>query len=142
MPRLVRALAIVLLPAFLLAAGVQANPESAVQNVVIQMSDDDSAKWHLALNNAENIQNTLGRAQVHIEIIAYGPGLAMLHLESVVGSRLNDAMDTGIAFKACRNSMRAAGLRESDLFPRVGYVDSGVLAIVNRQHQGWSYIRP
>jgi intracellular sulfur oxidation DsrE/DsrF family protein len=140
MPKLLRVL-IAIIPALLPAAGA-ADPNAAAQSVVIQVSDDDPRKWHLVLNNAENIQNSIGRDRVVIEIIAYGPGLAMLRLESVVGSRLNDAMAAGVAFKACRNTMRAEGIGERDLFPRVGFVDSGVLAIINRQTQGWSYLRP
>jgi uncharacterized protein len=137
---LLRAFAIAIIPALLTAAA--AGPGTAQQNVVIQVSDDDPRKWHLVLNNAENIQHSIGRDRVAIEIIAYGPGLGMLRLESVVGSRLNDAMAAGIAFKACRSTMRSEGIRERDLFPRVGYVESGVLAIIDRQRQGWSYLRP
>ena len=48
------------------------------QKVVFQVSDNDPAKWNLALNNARNIQQDLGKDNVAIEIVAYGPGLAML----------------------------------------------------------------
>ena len=48
--------------------------------LIIQVSDPDPKKWGLALNNAKNVQQDLGRDNVEIEIVAYGPGLAMLKL--------------------------------------------------------------
>ena len=43
------------------------------EGVVIQVSDNDPAKWALALNNAKNVQTDLGKDKVDIEIVAYGP---------------------------------------------------------------------
>jgi hypothetical protein len=53
--------------------------------IVIQVSDNDPAKWNLALNNAKNLQDDVGAANVDIEIVAYGPGIGMLKLESPTG---------------------------------------------------------
>jgi len=61
------------------------------QRVVIQVSDNDPAKWSLALNNAKNVQQDLGKDKVQIEIVAYGPGLGMLKAESKVADRLAGA---------------------------------------------------
>ena len=41
---------------------------------VIQVSDNDPAKWNLALNNAKNVQAELGKDNADVEIVAYGPG--------------------------------------------------------------------
>ena len=47
---------------------------AAKHRVVFQVSDNDPAKWNLALNNARNVQADLGKDEVEIEIVAYGPG--------------------------------------------------------------------
>src|SRR3981189_1717378 len=62
--------------------------------VVFQVSDSDPAKWKLALNNARNVQEDLGKENVQIEIVAYGPGLAMLKAESPVMGGLAGAIDS------------------------------------------------
>jgi len=67
----------------LLLASVAAAQSTAAQStpkyrVVFQVSDADPAKWQLALGNARNAQIDLGRNNVQIEIVAYGPGLGML----------------------------------------------------------------
>jgi hypothetical protein len=41
--------------------------------VVIQVSDNDLERSTLALNNAKNLQTDLGKNNVTIEIVAYGP---------------------------------------------------------------------
>ena len=69
-----------LLLSFFLAAGFA----QVKQKVLFQVSDNDPAKWNLALNNARNVQADLGKDKVQIEIVAYGPGLNMLKAESKV----------------------------------------------------------
>ncbi|MGH8705841.1 MAG: hypothetical protein ACREUO_10540 [Burkholderiales bacterium] len=64
------------------SAGAQAAQKSERYKLVIQVSDNDPAKWNLALNNARNVQADLGRNNVDIEIVAYGPGLNMLKDDS------------------------------------------------------------
>jgi len=110
--------------------------------LVIQVSDNDPGKWNLALNNAKNIQNDLGKANVELEIIAYGPGIGMLKAESEVGNRVADAVEAGVKVSACQNTMRNQKLVKEDMLSSVGYVTAGVVAIMQKQHQGYAYLRP
>ena len=110
--------------------------------IVIQVSDDDPAKWNLALNNAKNLQDDVGAANVDIEIVAYGPGIGMLKLESPAGSRVADAMKAEVKVIACENTMRGQKLTRDDMLPAVGYVPAGVTEIMTRQGEGWAYLRP
>lgn len=110
--------------------------------VVIQVSDGDSKKWNLALNNARNIQADLGGKNVDIEIVAYGPGIGMLKLESPVGNRVSDAMKSGVKVVACENTMRNNKLSKSDMLPKIGYVAAGVVELMDKQAAGYAYIRP
>ena len=55
----------------------------AQNKVVFQVSDADVAKWNLTMNNVRNVQQDLGADKVTIEIVAYGPGIGMLKLESL-----------------------------------------------------------
>lgn len=119
-------------------------PQSAAQRnrVVIQVSDAEPLKWNLALNNARNIQTDLGASNVDIEIVAYGPGIGMLKADSVVGNRIDEAGKAGVKVLACENTMRAQKLTNADMLPGIGYVAAGVVELMQRQQQGWAYIRP
>ena len=132
------------LVALALTAGVP-SPSSAQQpraKVVLQVSESDPAKWNLALNNAKNIQTDLGAANVDIEVVAYGPGIGMLKADSVVGNRVDEALAAGVKVLACENTMRNQKLVKDDMLGKVGYVASGVVEIMQKQQQGWAYIRP
>ena len=112
------------------------------QRVVIQVSDNDPQKWGLALNNARNVQQDLGKDNVQIEIVAYGPGLGMLKAESKVADRLAGALDNNIGLIACENTMTNTKVRRSEMYDGIAYVKAGVTHIMKRQQEGWAYIRP
>jgi uncharacterized protein len=115
---------------------------AARQRVVFQVSDNDKAKWDLALNNARNVQADLGKDNVQIEIVAYGPGLNMLKAESAVAGRLAAALDDSVGLVACENTMKNTKVSRDQMYPGIGYVMAGVTHIMKRQQEGWAYIRP
>jgi intracellular sulfur oxidation DsrE/DsrF family protein len=114
----------------------------AKQKLVIQVSDADPKKWALALNNAANVQEDVGKENVDIEIVAYGPGLGMLKLDSEVGGRVKTAIDDGVKVVACENTMHKQKLSQSDMLPDLGYAKAGVVELMSRQAEGYAYIRP
>jgi intracellular sulfur oxidation DsrE/DsrF family protein len=123
-------------PPISLAAG------GPTDKVVIQVSDNDPAKWNLALNNAKNIQEELGMSNVQIEIVAYGPGINMLKFDSEVGNRLLEAARNGVVIAACANTMKAQKLTPDDMHPAARIVPAGVVEIIRREREGYAYIRP
>ena len=118
------------------------NDANTRQKIVIQVSDADTSKWNLVLNNAKNVQDELGAANVDVEIVAFGPGINMVKFDSVVNTRLDDAAKAGVKILACENSMRNFKLTKADVLPSVGYVPAGVVHIMGRQREGWAYLRP
>lgn len=116
--------------------------KAAKKKVIIQVSDADPKKWALALNNAANVQEDLGRENVEVEIVAYGPGLGMLKLESEVGERVKSALGDGVKVVACENTMRKQKLSQADMLPDLGYAKAGVVELMSKQAEGYAYIRP
>jgi hypothetical protein len=139
---LASALAIVAIGGFACLPADAQQPAPARSKVVLQVSDADPAKWNLALNNAKNLQTDLGAVNVDVEIVAYGPGIGMLRADSVVGNRVDEALTAGVKVVACENTMRAQKLAQADMLGKIGYVPAGVVEIMQRQQQGWAYIRP
>jgi len=111
-------------------------------HLVLQVSDDDPAKWNLALNNAENVQQALGKDKVDVEIVAYGPGLNMLKAESKVAARLNAALDSSVGLLACGTTMKKMKVDKADLAAGTKVVPGGIIHIMQRQSEGWNYVRP
>lgn len=127
-----------------LMLGAMALPVQAEEKakLVIQVSDNDTGKWNLAMNNAKNIQKDLGKANVELEIVVYGPGIGMLKADSEVGNRVAEAVESGVKVLACQNTMRGQKLNKEDMHASVGYVPSGVVEIMQKQLQGYAYLRP
>ena len=123
-------------------ASFAADAAVARHKVIFQVSDDDPAKWNLVLNNARNIQQDVGKDNVDIEVVAYGPGLGMLKLESPVTARVGEAIGQGVKLMACENTMHGRKLTKADMLPDIGYVKAGVVELMVKQQQGYSYIRP
>ena len=117
-------------------------PATTTNRVVMQVSDNDPGKWNLALNNARNLQADLGASNVEIEIVAYGPGIGMLKADSVVGNRIGEALGSGVKVAACENTMRGQKLQKADMLGGISYVGAGVVEIMQKQQQGYAYLRP
>lgn len=129
--------------ALALPAGAQSPATGAKKNkVVLQVSDNDPAKWGLALNNAHNLQTALGADAVDIEIVVYGPGIGMLEVGSPVAPRITAALASGTKVVACENTMKGHKLTPADMLQGIGYVPSGVVELMQKEQQGYAYIRP
>ena len=144
-------------PILFLLAGLAAAPVSAAETgrghrVVFQVDTADPATMNMTLNNATNVVDHY-RAKneaVEIDIVAFGPCLAMYRADkSTVADRIAHFAESGfpskIQFSACNNTKTAMEKAEGHpipLLPQATIVPSGVVQIMERQEQGWSYVRP
>ncbi len=110
--------------------------------VVFQVSDADPAKWNLTLNNVKNVQQELGVDKVDIEVVAYGPGIGMLKAEALIANRVTEAAQAGVKLVACENTMAVQKIAKADMNNDISYVPAGVVELMQRQREGWAYIRP
>lgn len=129
-----------------LLIGLLGAPLSAVaaekSKMVIQVSDNDPQKWQLAMGNAKNIQKDLGRENVDLEIVTYGPGIMMLKANSKAEKGVAEMINSGVKVVACENTMAKEKFKKTDMLPVVGYVPSGVVEILKKQEAGYAYLRP
>ena len=123
---------------------------SDVHRIVLHLDEADPERQNLVLNNASNINKYyLDKGEeAEIEIVTYGPGLTMLVPgKSKVADRVESISQNfdNVSFRACSNTlakMTAKAGKEIKLMPQAKMVPSGVIHLVERQEQGWSYIRP
>lgn len=112
------------------------------KGVVIQVSEADPAKWEMALINARNVRKAYRDKNVGVEIVAYGPGLKMLRKDSAISSGLDEASKNGVKLLACGNTMSMTHTSREELNRAVGIVPAGVVEIMERQQEGYAYVRP
>jgi intracellular sulfur oxidation DsrE/DsrF family protein len=142
--------ATVLISAVFWCTSTIAAPKDGIHRLVIHVDDNEPKRMNMALNNAVNVDkyyNSKGE-EVIIEIVAYGPGLIMLHADkSPVKERITSFGEnyTNISFRACGNTLKTMSKKagkEVSLLPQAKMVQSGVVHIIQRQEEGWSYVRP
>ena len=133
----------VLAAALPLLSRAQSQPASpAVKNrALFQVTDNDPARWNMILNNMTNLREGVGGEGAEIELVAFGPGLAMLKADSTVKARIADALKNGVKINACQNTMTGMKLTPADMLPDISYVPAGVVEVMRKQQQGWAYIR-
>jgi len=127
----------------LVSTGVLA-AEQTKYHTVIQVSEDSIDKMNSALNSARNVQQIFGPENVDIEIIVYGAGVKTLkyYAPIPIADKIKEVTTEGVRIVACEIAMRTHKLRPSDMIEEVRYVPSGVAEIIEKQTEGWSYIRP
>ena len=66
----------------------------------------------------------------------------MVKTGSAVSNRIDEAVLGGTNILACENTMANQKVGKGEILPGVNYVGAGVVEIMRRQQQGWSYLRP
>ena len=134
----------VLAAALPLLSRAQAQPaaKGPMKNrALFQVTDNDPARWNMILNNITNLREGVGSEGAEIELVAYGPGIAMLKADSPVKARIADALKNGVVVNGCQNTMSNMKLVPADMVPDITYVPAGVVEVMKKQQQGWAYIR-
>jgi intracellular sulfur oxidation DsrE/DsrF family protein len=131
-------------------ASLSTPASDAAHKLTIQVNQNDKAVMDLALNNAKNvIEYYASKSQsVAVEIVAYGPGLHMLRLDtSPVKDRVAvmSLENSNLTFAACGNTQANQSKAEGKPVALVGeakVTPSGVVRLMELQEQGYAYIRP
>ena len=114
----------------------------AKQGVVIQVSDGDPKTWNQALNVVKNVQAEYGKDNVDVELVVFGYASGLLKFDSPLANRVDDALASGAQVVMCQNTMKGQKLTNADMHPKIGYVQAGVIEIIEKSRQGWTVVRP
>jgi intracellular sulfur oxidation DsrE/DsrF family protein len=128
------------------AARAQASTAAAVEpapryRVVMQVSNLEPRGWNQALNNALALTRNAGKANVQIEIVAIGAGIGLLKYNSPFPKEINAVLGVGVKVIACGETMKALMLEKDDMLPNISYVPGGLIEVLDRQHDGWQYVK-
>lgn len=130
---------LVMISAVLLPVGVHAQTKS--HRVVFALTSADEADWKLTLGNIRNLLASSAPKTVQIEVVSYGPGLNFVKKGSSAEAEIVALEQKQVRFVACENSMRMQHVSAAELVQGVGTVPAGIVEVITRQEQGWSYIK-
>ena len=108
--------------------------------VVMQVTEGDSLTQLAVIGQVRNIKKQLPDAQV--EVVCHANSLDMLLKSgSKVASHIAELTTQNVRFAACENTMARTKATREDLVRGAETVPSGVVEIILKQEEGWSYIK-
>ena len=127
-----------------LTCQVSSNGSVSIENkqhkIIFQLSTDDSLAHKALMKQLNNIAITA--PDTKIQVVCHGPGLSMLVLgKTTVQEKILQMKMKGIVFVACEFSMNERNIPKEKIIPEAGFVKAGIIEIVMKQEQGWSYIK-
>ncbi len=108
--------------------------------IVFQLTSSDTLTHKSLMKQLGNILTLSPTSQ--IEVVCHGPGLNMLlEKSSIVSSKIDEYRAKGVSFMACQFSMKERKVAKEELNVNTIIVPGGILEIIQKQKQGWSYIK-
>lgn len=115
-------------------------PSTKQHKIVFQLTTDDTLAHRSLMKQLNNI--TTVAPDTKIEVVCHGPGLNMLVInKTIVQDKILQMKNKGIVFVACEFSMSERKITKENIIPEADYVKAGIIEIVSKQEQGWSYIK-
>ena len=109
--------------------------------VVFDITSSDSTDHQSLIRWLNEISKSNPNALM--EVVFYGKSLPMVTTEkSVVAEEVQKlAKNKNISFRVCEMALKRYQLTKSDLLPGVEIVPDGIAEIIQRQTEGWGYIK-
>lgn len=125
---------------FLIGLTAHAQDQPRPHRIVMQLTSADTLVHKNLMRQVTNMLEAAPDAR--IEVVCHGPGVDLLMSDrSVVQGKVKDLAATGVVFLACDNTIRERNLDPTKVIAQAGHVKAGIIHIVERQEEGWSYIK-
>lgn len=110
--------------------------------VLFHVSDNET--WPKALTNIQNFINSVGQNGAAIELVANAVAVTMYYNQERADllQKMVELNGQGVRFTACRNALKGNSLDEQALPHFVEVVPAGITEIVQKQSEGYAYIKP
>jgi hypothetical protein len=131
---------ILLLALLFVSTMLLAQDANRQHRIVMQLTSGDTLVHKNLMKQLRNMKEAAPTMQ--LEVVCHGPGMDMLMTDrSIVQEKVREFAGKGIVFLACENTITERKLDRSKVLPEAGLVKAGIIHIVERQEDGWSYIK-
>jgi intracellular sulfur oxidation DsrE/DsrF family protein len=123
-----------------IASVASAHAQKKEHKVVFEITSPDTADHRTVLRQINNVLKDVPNTR--IEVVCHGGAIFMLVKDkTVLGDMMQDLKTKNVSFAACNNSMRKNNLTPEQLVPVANVVPNGVMEVVTKEEEGWSYIK-
>jgi uncharacterized protein len=105
---------------------------------------DEISKWELLLGNVSNLIRATEIEAYQVEVLANSEAVRnyIRNEQNKNLAKMLELAQQGIHFAACNNSLKKMGIDPLRLLPFVHIVPVGVLELIQKQAEGYAYIKP
>lgn len=106
---------------------------------------DELSKWKLLLGNVSNLLHAIDIERYNIEVLANSEAVkSYIANENSTAeiTAMKELNSKGVKFVACNNALNSYSIKKENLLDFVDIVPVGVLELINKQEEGYSYIKP
>lgn len=116
----------------------------ADHHLVLQLSDRAPDKQALVLSITYNLLKAYGPDRIAIEVVAFGPGIDLLRVESPNRARVDSLVSQGVQFDICMNTVDTLERegKHVNINPKAVKVQVGVGRILQLTEKGYTLVRP
>jgi intracellular sulfur oxidation DsrE/DsrF family protein len=108
--------------------------------IVFQLTTGDTTAHKQLIKQFNNILSV--SPSTKIEVVCHGAGLDMLISDkTIVEDKIKLLSEKGVVFNACEFSIKERKVDRIKIILVAGFVPAGIIEIVSKQEQGWSYIK-
>jgi intracellular sulfur oxidation DsrE/DsrF family protein len=107
--------------------------------LVIQLTSPDTLVHKGLIKQLNNILAAAPNTQ--LEVICHGPGISFLQLSQSTVLPAIKKLKEKVTFVACENTLLEKKIAKADIAPEADYVKAGIVQLIIRQEQGWSYVK-
>ena len=124
-----------------------AKPIPAIDNprkLVFALPSGDIQEMNRVISTINNVMKFYRPENTEVVVVAYGQGLKSLLKkgDKEVRKRIEALMTYDVVFIACGNTMRTLHVEKKDLLEDVEFATAGIVEIIERKLQGYSYTQP
>jgi intracellular sulfur oxidation DsrE/DsrF family protein len=114
--------------------------DKKTHRIVFQITTPDTVAYRALTRQLNNVLTHWPAAQ--IEVVAHNKGIGLLEKKkSNVPGELAALKAKGVQFMACEQTLKQLKLEKTDILPDAGFVERGIVHVVERQEAGWAYIK-
>lgn len=134
------------LSCFLYAETEFATPKPAIDHprkIVFSIDTTNEKAANHVISTVNNVIKFYRPENTEVVVVIYSQGVKLLRKKnnSEIRKRIEALMTYDIEFVACENSMRTLGIKEKELIDDLSFGTAGIVEIIERQLQGFIYIK-
>ncbi len=123
-----------------------AKPKPAIDNprkIIFSIDSAEPKAINHVLSTINNVMKFYRPENTEVVVVAYSQGIKALRKKDnkEIRTRIEALMTYDVEFIACENSMRTLKIDKKELLDDIEYATAGIVEIIERQLQGFTYIK-